>query len=93
MERVVRNRKAFDEKENDHKHLNKKPSMLASLNYKAPEQSAVIECRTRGETAASPRGAAGSETGRRHSPTVVRLRCPCPWAAYSEPGVPHKSSP
>lgn len=35
MERVVRNRKAFDEKENDHKHLNKKPSMLASLNYKS----------------------------------------------------------
>ena len=36
MERATRNRKAFDEKENDYKHLNKKPaSMLASLSYKS----------------------------------------------------------
>lgn len=36
MERAIRNRKAFDEKENDNQRLNKKqPNMLASLNYKS----------------------------------------------------------
>lgn len=34
MDRVARHRKMFDEKENDHKTLNKKP-MMASINYKS----------------------------------------------------------
>ena len=34
MERIQRNRKTFDEKENDHKHLNKKTNMISSLTFK-----------------------------------------------------------